>query len=82
LWMGINIGGVGEKSYCMMPRAHDRNAYLLMMGEKIARVCEFDMSFKASCARLGYVMCILGLYDYLVDPIMVHSHILYLVVHP
>ena len=41
------IGGVGEKSHCMMPRGC--NAYLLL-GEKIARVCEFDMFSMKVCS--------------------------------
>jgi hypothetical protein len=43
------IGGVGEKSHCMMPRGC--NAYLLL-GEKIARVCEFDMFSMKVCSRV------------------------------
>jgi hypothetical protein len=40
LWMGIHRRRWGKSPHCMMPRGC--NAYLLS-GEKIARVCEFDM---------------------------------------
>lgn len=54
------IGGVGEKSHCMMPRGC--NAYLLL-GEKIARVCEFDMFSMKVCPRVLHkiMYCIISL---------------------
>jgi hypothetical protein len=56
------IGGVGEKSHCMMPRGC--NAYLLL-GEKIARVCEFDMFSMKVCSRVLHkiMYCIISLTD-------------------